>query len=353
MTGRYSNTNDLGVSVLNLCISKNLKWICRNTTNSDVGIDATVEQVIADNPTAKYISIQLKTGFGNIHIDKDGNFTYYIDNIHYEYWLSSSVPVILALCDPEKEIIYWTLVKKHNISKTNKEHKITILNTHQLNKDSLNELNTIIDTYQSDFTLPELEENDIYDTEYWAELLGNCAEAISNSTLVFNQLDNKYKSHNEDMIKFIDQNKNGIDKSTANKQVSKHAKAFKLAIDVCKTQFKSQISIIEKTHIESIRLAEYALSKTINIPSDIIQYIEKALNDELKTIEDSIVSFRSGSEKYSKTSSPTFELRQSEHSFALVLKEYTTKLESIALWIRKLTNSLEEYQKKERSHDKG
>ena len=144
MTSRYSNTNDLGVSILNLCISKNFGWICRNTTNSDVGIDATIEQVINGLPTAKYISIQLKTGLGNVQIDKNCNFTYYIDNIHYEYWLSSSVPVILALCDPEKEIIYWELVKKHNISKTDKKHKIAILNTHQLNKDSLNELNTII-----------------------------------------------------------------------------------------------------------------------------------------------------------------------------------------------------------------
>ena len=341
MTSRYSNTNDLGVSILNLCISKNFGWICRNTTNSDVGIDATIEQVINGLPTAKYISIQLKTGLGNVQIDKNCNFTYYIDNIHYEYWLSSSVPVILALCDPEKEIIYWELVKKHNISKTDKKHKIAILNTHQLNKDSLNELNTIVDTYQSDFILSESDKDDIYDTEYWEELLGNCAEAISNSTLVFNQLDNKYKSHNESMTKFIDQNKSGIDKSTSNKQVSKHAKAFKLAIDICKTQFKSQIPIIRNTHIEAIRLAEHALSKAIDMPCDIIQYIQIALNGELNTIESLIKFSKYGAEKYSNTSSPTFELRQSEHSFALVLQEFTAELECIVFWIKKLINTLE------------
>ena len=341
MNARYKNIDDTGIAILNLCISKELEWICRNTTNSDVGIDATVEQVISGNPTAKYISIQLKTGFGNVNINKDGNFTYYIDNIHYDYWLSSSVPVILALCDPEKEIIYWTLVKKHNISKTNKEHKITIFNTHQLNKNSLNELNTIIDTYQSDFTLPDSDENDIYDTEYWEELFGNCAEAISNSTLIFNQLDNKYKSHIETMTKFIDKNKNGVNELVVNKQISKHTKALKLAIDICKTQFRSQIPIIGKTHIEAIRLAEYSFSNTMNIPSDIILYIQTALNDELKTIEGSIELFKSGSDKYSETSSPSYELRQSEHSFALVLKEYTAELESIVFWIKKLNDSLE------------
>lgn len=341
MNARYSKTDNIGVDILNLCIDKKLGWICRNITKSDVGIDATVEQVIADNPTAKYISIQLKTGFGNVHIDKDGNFTYYIDNIHYEYWLSSSVPVILALCDPEKEIIYWELVKKHNISKTDKKHKIAILNTHQLNKDSLNELNTIIDTYQSDFILPESDKDDIYDTEYWEELLGNCAEAISNSTLVFNQLDNKYKSHIESMTKYINQNKNGVEESAANKQISKHAKAFKLAIDICKTQFKSQIPVIAKTHIEAIRLAEHALSNVINLPCNIIQYIQTALNDELNTIESLINLFRSGAKKFSNTSSPTYELRQSEHSFALVLQEYVAELDCIVFWIKKLINTLE------------
>lgn len=341
MNARYTNIDDTGIAILNLCISKELGWICRNTTNSDVGIDATVEQVISGNPTAKYISIQLKTGFGNVNIHKDGNFTYYIDNIHYEYWLSSSVPVILAFCDPEKEIIYWELVKKHNISKTNKKHKITIFNTHQLNKDSLNELNTIIDTYQSDFILSESNIDEIYDSDYLEELLGNCAETISNISLLFNQLDNKYKSHIETMTKFIDQNKNGIDKLTAQKQISKHAKALKLAIDICKTQFRSQIPIIGKTHIEAIRLAEYSFSNTMNIPSDIILYIQTALNDELKTIEGSIKLFKSGSDKYSETSSPSFELRQSEHSFALVLKKYTAELESIVFWIKKLNNSLE------------
>jgi len=84
MSGRYSNTDDTGVAILNLCLTKDLGWICRNITIRDVGIDATVEQVVNDNPTAKYISVQLKTGFSNVHIDKNKDFIFYIDNVHYE-----------------------------------------------------------------------------------------------------------------------------------------------------------------------------------------------------------------------------------------------------------------------------
>ena len=136
---RYTPTNDIGVSVLKRCIPKELGWICREVAQPDVGIDATIEQVIDGNPTAKYISVQLKTGEGNIHIDRNGNFIYYIDKTHYDYWLSSSIPVILAYCNPEDETIYWELLKKCNIKRTKGEEnfKITISNTHLLNKDSL------------------------------------------------------------------------------------------------------------------------------------------------------------------------------------------------------------------------
>ena len=73
---RYTHTNDIGVAILNLRIQKDLGWICREITKSDVGVDATIEQVIDGKPTAKYISVQLKTGEGNVYVDKDGNYIY-------------------------------------------------------------------------------------------------------------------------------------------------------------------------------------------------------------------------------------------------------------------------------------
>lgn len=342
MSGRYSNTDDTGVAILNLCLTKDLGWICRNTTHSDVGIDATVEQVIDDNPTAKYISVQLKTGLGNVHVDKNGDFIFYIDNIHYQYWLSSSIPVILILCDPETNNLYWQLIKKQNISNTKSQYKLLIKKEHLLNKSSVEELNTIIDTFQSEFELPELDNEDLYDTEYWEELLDNCAEAIGNSVRIFNQLDKKYLSHNDSMTVFLERNQTGIEKLVANKQISKHAKALKLAIDICKTQFRNQIPIIAKTHIEAIRLAEQAFcdKTTISIIIAARNCIEQVLCDELKTIESSIDVFKIGAEKYSTSSSPTFELRQSEYSFALVLKEYITELECIVFGIKKLIKTI-------------
>ena len=63
--------------------------------------------------------------------------------------------------------------------------------------------------------------------------------------------------------------------------------------------------------------------------------------EELKTIEGSIDTFKIGAKRYSNTSSPKFELRQSEHSFALVLQEYVAESDCIVFWIKKLINTLE------------
>lgn len=338
---RYTPTNDIGVAILNLRVPKDLGWICRDITKSDVGIDATIEQVVNGKPTARYISVQLKTGEGNIHKDRDSNFIYYIDKAHYDYWLSSSMPVILAYCNPDEETIYWELLKKRNTKRTKEDHyKIKISNAHQLNKDSLEELNTIIETYQTEFELSEMSEDDVCDIEFWNELLENCAEAISNSRLVLDQLDSKYKHHNEQMAQFVEVHKDGVDKKIADKHIAKHAKAFKVAIDMCKMQFKSQIPIIAQTHIEAIRLAERAMIDGYQMPTEISTLLQKELNKEIGAIKGVKEILALGIERFENSSFPTIDLRRAECSFAQVLKDYNAELESIIYWIEKLIGTL-------------
>lgn len=339
---RYTPTNDIGVAVLKRCIPKELGWICREVAQPDVGIDATIEQVIDGNPTAKYISVQLKTGEGNIHIDRNGNFIYYIDKTHYDYWLSSSIPVILAYCNPEDETIYWELLKKCNIKRTKGEEnfKITISNTHLLNKDSLDEFNVIIDTYQTEFELPDMDEDDVCDIEYWNELLENCAETISNSRQVLDQLDVKYKRHIAQMAQFVELHKDGVDKKIVDKHIAKHAKSFKVAIDTCKMQFKSQIPIIAETHIEAIRLAERAMTGGYHMPTEINTLLQEELNKETEAIRGVKEILTLAIERFENSSSPTIDLRRAEGSFAQVLKDYSSELESIVYWIGKLLKTL-------------
>ena len=162
-------------------------------------------------------------------------------------------------------------MKKRNIKRTKGEenYKITISNTHLLNKDSLEEFNAIIDTYQTEFELPDMDEDDVCDIEYWNELLENCAETISNSRQVLDQLDVKYKRQIAQMAQFVEMHKDEVDKKIVDKHIAKHAKSFKVAIDTCKMQFKGQIPIIAEM---PIRIQDF-LSTTILLFLNLFTYV--------------------------------------------------------------------------------
>ena len=136
---RVNNQDEIGLSILELAIQRKIGWIIREIRKKDVGIDANIEQVINGIPTAKYISVQLKTGLGNVYQSADGNFDFYFDEPHYLYWTSSSIPVILVLCDIDTDILYWTPILKNRIKKTPKGYKIRITRNSQLSEQTRHE----------------------------------------------------------------------------------------------------------------------------------------------------------------------------------------------------------------------
>ncbi len=339
---RYDPTNSKGLAVLDGVITYELGWILRTIDKVDVGIDANIEQVVDGNPTARYISVQLKTGYGNVSEDRNGNFTYYIDLPHYEYWLSSSIPVIIVLCDPDKKVLYWEVVKLSNIERTPTKHKITIRRSHTLTQDSIEEFNCLIDTYQSEFQLPELDSELASSEEYWSDLLAACSETLSDSNKLFNRLDEKYKGGIAQMQTLTERNPQDLTKPEINKQLKIVSKKFKLAIDVCKTQFQKQIPIIVETHIEAIRLIENAIITHTLQDKDIIMALNTALQKEISTINDTIDTFKEGVSVYSHRNSPDMDLRRSEHSFASVLEDYIANVTILADYIQMLISKLNE-----------
>lgn len=342
---RFDPTDAIGMSIFEKCISKELGWICRDTDQSDMGIDFNIEQVINGMPTAKYISVQLKTGFGNVYTDNNNNFIYYIKPVHYDYWLSSSIPVILALCDPDREIIYWGIIKKSNIQKTPKGYKIEIKHNKILSNVSMEELNGIIDTYQSDFQLPEIEdmEETSTDVEYWSELLKNCSESIANSTNLFNQLDKKYQKEIRKMAEWCSKHsEENVNKTIVNREIRNRARNLELAINMCRTQFKSIIHAITKTHIEAIRLIKFAVDNSkITLNDDISAMIKKELLAEKTSIESNIRTFTEGVQQYKKVNRFNVNLGRAAYSFSLVLEDYCSNLEELNKYINRLIGRLD------------
>lgn len=340
---RYTPTNAIGMSIFEKCVLKELGWICRDTDQSDMGIDFNIEQVINGIPTAKYISVQLKTGFGNVYV-ANNKYIYYIKPVHYDYWLSSSIPVILVLCDPDKEILYWENIKKSNIHKTEKGYKIEIKHNRILSAESLEELNRLIDTYQSDFELPKIEylEEISSDVEYWNELMASCSESIADSTNSFNQLNKKYQEVNRKMEEWCSNHSKGnVEQSVVNKVIRTNARSLELAIKICVTKFKNIIPVITKTHVETIRLVEFAIeSSKISWNKEIAVMIKEELLNEKVTIESSICTFTVGVQQYMRGNQFNANLRRAESSFAMVLEDYCANLKELLIYISRLIERL-------------
>lgn len=121
---RYSPTERIGINAVDNIVLNELKWIFREQPISDMGIDAHIE-LVDNEPTGKLIALQIKTGAGNFHENKD-DFVYYGSLEHLEYWTGHSLPVVLVAHIPEKDLTCWVQVVETTAVRTEKAWKIGI-----------------------------------------------------------------------------------------------------------------------------------------------------------------------------------------------------------------------------------
>lgn len=137
---RYCPTNSVGINTLTRFIN-DIGWIPREVTSNDIGIDMYIEQVVDGNPTARYIAVQIKTGYGNVSVSRrNGSFT--VKNISEagrKYWDLSSCAVIVVFCDSDSSDPYWTLYRQDSCRKS-----VVINHNSKLTKDSIFKLNAIL-----------------------------------------------------------------------------------------------------------------------------------------------------------------------------------------------------------------
>ncbi len=123
---KYSPTERIGVSATENIITSEFNWIFRDQPISDMGIDAHIEIVEDSKPSGQLIALQIKTGDSYWNKQSDGNYCFYIDDEHYSYWLSHSLPVFIIIHNPNEKITLWQHVSEHNVKKLNKSWKLTI-----------------------------------------------------------------------------------------------------------------------------------------------------------------------------------------------------------------------------------
>ncbi len=340
---RINLTGEIGVSILRLHIQRKIGWIIRDIRETDVGIDANIEQVINGNPTAKYISVQLKTGFGNVHISALGDFIFYFKETHYQYWLSSSIPVIIVLCDPDSDTLYWSQLTRRTIDRTPEGYRVIIDKSSQITEHTKVDFEDLINTYQGESLIPNgFEDWSINEkSEYISELMIECANSLATIRTQIDMLDKYINVMIAKGENFSSTHPYGYTEKTSKSFIAKIAQTYTTQLNICKTRISNEYPIAIETHIEAIRLMEEVLSSNISNLEPLLGLFLTAFIDEreqivsnIKLLNDVSIHFKNNGMLKNATSD------RAERSFSLIVADYSANLkilcDSIDLLISKI-----------------
>ena len=269
-----------GVFSIGKIFSREFGWIFREQPIVDVGIDALVEQSTDGEPQAKFIALQIKSGKGNFYITEN-NLTYYISNIHYNYWLKFDIPVILVGYLPETEKAYWIEIKDRNIKRTKKQWRIEIPFKNELNlktKPKIIELLSDSDyEYQSIkiFNGEDLDEATIFDIAEKANCISDSKESTIKTIQLLEELAEKTNISNK---KF--QNYNEIGQSFKSPQVIASVKTYAKNIHIYSKRLESECEIFSETFGEGIFAYEQAIMIHFLVTNDVVN-----VRESIKSVE--------------------------------------------------------------------
>ncbi|WP_425989907.1 DUF4365 domain-containing protein [Afipia sp. DC4300-2b1] len=109
-----------GVNAVEGIFIRELKWIFREQTISDWGIDAHVEVTDRDGPLGRLLALQIKSG-KSFFRKRGDNFVFYGEGRHLRYWRNHSLPVAIILHDPETGLTLWQRVEESLIKYSKKD----------------------------------------------------------------------------------------------------------------------------------------------------------------------------------------------------------------------------------------
>lgn len=141
-TKKYVSKSHLGASGESLAqfVFESHGWSV-GKLDVDTGIDRYVlpinEQGFSDG---SIFGAQVKTGTSFLEspiVDGGQNIGWWFSESgrKFDQWLSSKIPVIIVLCEPSTEKLFWALVKDSNVIRTGKSSKIAVYKVNELRTD--------------------------------------------------------------------------------------------------------------------------------------------------------------------------------------------------------------------------
>ena len=111
MTRSTDETNRLGVLAVGTIFTK-LGWAFREQPTSDFGMDAQAEKLGEDGlGTGRLVALQIKSGASWFRA-RGGDYVYYGEERHLDYWTNHSLPVLIVIHDPDRELTLWQKIDR-------------------------------------------------------------------------------------------------------------------------------------------------------------------------------------------------------------------------------------------------
>lgn len=298
---RYDKTERLGIIETDRIVTDDLNWIFREQPIIDVGLDAIIEEVKENEPTGKFLALQIKTGEGNFY-KTEKYLTHYVSNIHYNYWLNLSIPIIIVAHLPNSKSTYWQEIKATNFKKNKRLWKIDIPFSQQLNDKSLSRLSKILsktdDKNFSIFTGSQENENefelieDMKSINEATQSVIKIGEITKNQTQATLELNDKLKSFTSQRLSINDPRVLAAYKAFANSLVIA-AKRIENELEIYSHLYSVGVfafeKIISKLHFFGVKVSDLGIDfSPINIvPSQIESAIDglKNLKHSLESLE--------------------------------------------------------------------
>ncbi len=134
MSGSKDLTSRTAVLAVEQAFVSELGWYPREPPAPDYGIDLYVEAAVDGVPNGRMLGVQIKGGKSFFSEVSDEHVIFRGARRHLEYWLGHSLPVILALHDPDTGTVIWQQVAEHMVEMTGKGWKLVVPLANRLEK---------------------------------------------------------------------------------------------------------------------------------------------------------------------------------------------------------------------------
>lgn len=339
---RYYSKERLGINATESIFLKEFDWIFREQPIVDVGIDALVEQVVNGNPQGKFLALQIKSGNGNFSISND-KLTYYLSNVHYNYWTNFDLPVLLIGHIPEKDKTYWEELSTRKIKKTNKSWKLEISKKNLLNKKAEPHLLKLLSSNSKHsnsvkiFQGENVDDETIFKLDSKIDCIRDANESTERTVNLLNDLTSKINLSHERILEHKRK-----DEAIDSPQVKNTLKILAKNITISARRLESEILIYSETIAAGVYAYEQAILIHFGITRNLISIEEHLENLQLlpPAIDEAILGIQSMRSSFEDVPNSYTTLKPARKDMInvidLMINEYKVSKELVQKLIEKI-----------------